>query len=388
MVRENNFIMINKSKLPNVGTTIFTVMSALAKEEKAINLSQGFPNFDAPTKLKALVAHYMKAGKNQYAPMQGAPELNQMLSKKINHFHGASIDPFREITVTAGATQAISNAITALIHPGDEVIVVEPAYDSYVPSIQLCGAYAVPYTLQAPDFKINWADLNRLFSRDTKMIIINNPHNPTGKVFSDEDFQELIRITKGTNIMILSDEVYEHLVFDGQQPRSVLSYPELRERSICTYSFGKTFHATGWKLGYVVAPPEITQEIRKVHQFNVFSVNAPMQYAIAEFSENLSYFEKLPDFFQTKRDFFLDKMKKSKFQPIASEGTYFQLFDYSQISDLDDVAFAKWLTKEHKVATIPISPFCTKQTNAKVVRMCFAKTEEVLGKAARKLAKI
>ncbi len=380
--------MILKSKLPNVGTTIFTVMSAMAKEHRAINLSQGFPNFDCPTKLKSLVAHYMKEGYNQYAPMQGVPALTKSISKKVNKFYKKKLDPSKEITITAGATQAIYCAITALIHPEDEVIVIEPAYDSYKPAIDLCGAYAIPYSLKGPDYSIDWKEFHHLFSRNTRMIIINNPHNPTGKVFSEDDMLQLQKITQGTNILVLSDEVYEHLIFEGAKHQSILKFPELYQRSISTFSFGKTFHNTGWKMGYFIAPPEITAEIRKVHQFNVFSVNTPVQHAIAEFSSDLQFFQDLPNFYQEKRDFFLNKMEKSRFQPIESSGTYFQLFDYSQISDLNDVEFSKWLLKEHKVATIPISPFRSKLVDEKVVRVCFAKTEDILKKAANKLCKV
>ena len=380
--------MILKSKLPNVGTNIFTVMSALAREHKAINLSQGFPNFDCPTRLKSLVAYYMKEGYNQYAPMQGVPELTKAISNKIKLFYGADINPKDEITVTSGATQAIYSAITALVHPNDEVIIIEPAYDSYKPTIELCGAYAIPYTLKGPDYKIDWSEFPHLFSRNTRMIIINNPHNPTGKILDEEDLIQLKNLTQGTNILILSDEVYEHLIYDDVKHQSVLKFPELYNRSVCTFSFGKTFHNTGWKMGYFVAPPNLTREIRKVHQFNVFSVNTPMQYAIAEFSENVDFFKELPIFYQKKRDFFLSKMEKSRFIPINSKGTYFQLFDYSQISDLPDVAFAKWLLKEHKIATIPVSPFRSKHIDEKVIRVCFAKTEEILEKASNKLTNV
>ena len=380
--------MILKSKLPNVGTTIFTVMSAMAKEHRAINLSQGFPNFDCPTKLKSLVAHYMKEGYNQYAPMQGVPALTKAISKKVNKFYKKKLDPSQEITITAGATQAIYCTITALIHPEDEVIVIEPAYDSYKPAIDLCGAYAIPYSLKGPDYSIDWKEFHHLFSRNTRMIIINNPHNPTGKVLSEDDMLQLQKITQGTNILVLSDEVYEHLIFDGAKHQSILKFPELYQRSISTFSFGKTFHTTGWKMGYFIAPPEITAEIRKVHQFNVFSVNTPVQHGIAEFSSDLQFFQGLPDFYQEKRDFFLNKMGKSRFKPIESNGTYFQLFDYSQISDLNDVEFSKWLLQEHKVATIPISPFRSKLVDEKVVRVCFAKTEDILKKAANKLCKV
>ena len=377
-----------RSKLPNVGTTIFTVMSAMAKEYDAINLSQGFPNFDPPAELIALVKKHMESGKNQYAPMAGAPELSNVLAKKINTLYGNDIDPASEITITSGGTQALFCAISAHIHPGDEVIIVEPAYDSYKPVVELCGAHVVPYTLTGPDYKIDWQALHRRFTRDTRMIIINNPHNPTGQVFDEHDLNELARITKGTNILVLSDEVYEHLIFDGKKHQSVLANPELYQRSLVTFSFGKTFHATGWKMGYCVAPPELMKEFRKIHQFNVFSVNSPKQHAIADFSKDFSFFAELPDFYQKKRDFFLQKMEKSRFKLISCSGTYFQLLDYSDISDLPDTEFAEWLVKEHGVATIPISPFCSIQTEDRVVRVCFAKTEAVLAEAAEKLVAI
>lgn len=376
------------SKLPNVGTTIFTVMSALANEHGAINLSQGFPNFDTPDRLKKLVTHYMKAGKNQYAPMGGVPELREQLAAKIEFLYGLEVDPGSEITVTAGATQALYTAISAFVKPDDEVVLIEPAYDSYRPAIKVNGGMPVAYELDAPDYKIDWSQLRKLVNVRTRMIIINTPHNPIGKVFSEEDMKELDKLTEGTDILILSDEVYEHLVFDGFKHESVMRFPNLWKRSMAVFSFGKTLHATGWKLGYIVAPDYIMSEFRKVHQFNVFCVNTPMQYAIAEFLSDPNEYLSLPDFFQKKRDFFLETMKGSSLKPISSEGTYFQLFDYSAISSEKDTDFAKRMTTEFGVASIPVSVFNSKGTDNQVVRLCFAKTEDLLEKAGELLRKI
>jgi methionine transaminase len=388
-----------ESKLPNVGTTIFTVMSALAEQHKALNLSQGFPNFDTPEPLKNLVNHYMQEGKNQYAPMPGLPILRQRLAEKMQKMYGCNVDPMEEITITVGGSQAIFTAITAFVKAGDEVILIEPAYDSYAPSIEVNGGKVIPYRLEAPDFKIDWDVFSTLITEKTRMIVINTPHNPTGKTLKINDLQNLEKIierseiphggTEGSDILIMSDEVYEHLIFDGQRHESILRYPNLWERSMAAFSFGKTFHATGWKMGYLVAPAHLMREFRKVHQFNVFSVNTPMQYAIADYLEDEDSYLSLPNFYQTKRDLFLNEMKNSRFVPLHSEGTYFQLFDYQHISDEKDVDFSKRLTIEHGVATIPISVFYGNGvSNAKIVRMCFAKTEETLQQAAEQLSKI
>jgi methionine transaminase len=378
-----------ESKLPNVGTNIFTVMSALAEQHKALNLSQGFPNFDTPEPLKDLVNRYMQAGKNQYAPMAGLPLLRQRLADKMQKAYGCNIDPTDEITVTVGGSQAIFTAIMTFIKAGDEVILIEPCYDSYAPSIEVCGGKVISYRLEAPDFSIDWSVFSKLITPKTRMIVINTPHNPTGKTLKTNDLQSLSRITEGSDILIMSDEVYEHLIFDGQRHESILRYPNLSQRSMAAFSFGKTFHATGWKMGYLVAPAHLMREFRKVHQFNVFAVNTPMQYAIADYMEDENTYLSLPDFYQAKRDLFFNEMKNSRFVPLSSEGTYFQLFDYQHISDETDVDFSKRLTIEHGVATIPISVFYGNGvSNAKIVRMCFAKTEDTLKQAAEKLNRI
>lgn len=376
------------SKLPKVGTTIFTIMSTLANEHKAINLAQGFPDFPCSEKLQDLVHRYMREGMNQYAPMPGVPVLRQKISAKIAGLYSKSVDPDTEITVTAGATQALFCAITAFVRPGDEVIIIEPAYDSYLPAIELCGGIVVPYPLAAPDYRIDWHVLQRMITPRTRLLITNNPHNPTGKIFSATDLEQLEKLLAGTNILHISDEVYEHLTFDGRRHISVLSYPELYRRSILTFSFGKTYHTTGWKMGYVVAPPALTKEFRKVHQFNVFSVHTPTQYALADFLDDPAEYLYLPDFFQRKRDFFLSKMEGSRLRPITCEGTYFQLFDYSEISEEPDTAFAKRLTVEHGVAAIPVSVFYADGRDERVIRLCFAKKEETLAAAAERLKKV
>jgi methionine aminotransferase len=375
------------SKLPRVGTTIFTVMSQLAREYNAVNLSQGFPNFDCDEQLKDLVTFYMAQGKNQYAPMPGLPELQKAISNKVNSSYNISVSP-EDVTITAGATQALYNAITATIKPGDEVIIIEPAYDSYRPVIQLCGGIPRIYELSAPDYRVDWKSLSKLVSGSTKMIIINNPHNPLGKIFQKEDLEALLKIVDGTDILILSDEVYEHIVFDNQEHWSVLRFPELRKRSMVVFSFGKTFHNTGWKVGYSIAPSFLTKEIRKIHQFNVFSVNTPVQYALAEYLQNPESYSGLGQLYQGKRDFFQHAMKDSRLVPLTSEGSYFQLYDYSAISDEPDTEFAKRLTTEYGVAAIPISVFYTHKRDEKVIRLCFAKTEAVLAEAAKLLTKV
>ncbi|MCR9287821.1 MAG: methionine aminotransferase [Bacteroidetes bacterium] len=376
------------SKLPNVSTTIFTVMSQLANEHGAINLSQGFPNFDTSENLKKLVNHYITSGKNQYAPMPGVLALREQLSSKIETLYGLQVDPNSEITITAGATQALYTAISAFVKPDDEVVLIEPAYDSYRPSIKVNGGIPKAYELSGPDYKIDWNQLRKLVSVRTRMIIINTPHNPIGKILSEEDMKSLDRLTEGTDILVLSDEVYEHLVYDGLQHQSVLRFPNLWKRSMAVFSFGKTLHATGWKLGYIVAPDYIMAEFRKVHQFNVFSVNTPMQYAIADFLVDPNEYLSLPSFFQKKRDFFLEAMKGSSLKPISSEGTYFQLFDYSAISSEKDTEFTKRMTTEFGVAAIPVSVFFSNNNDNQVVRLCFAKTEDTLSKAGELLQKI
>jgi len=376
------------SKLPDVGTTIFTVMSALSNQCEAINLSQGFPNYDCDPILKELVAKYVSEGYNQYAPMAGLPELNEQLYAKIARLYDVQVHPANEITITAGATQAIYTAITALVQSGDEVILVEPAYDSYRPSVELCGGIVVPYELSKPDYKIDWRVFEQLVTAKTRVILINSPHNPSGTIFSREDMLELQRITRDTNIIVLSDEVYEHIVFDGAEHQSVLRFPELFSRSIAVYSFGKTFHNTGWKLGYAVAPEYLMDEFRKVHQFNVFCVNRPMQHALADYMKNANNYLDLSPFYQQKRDYFLKTIANSRFHPIACSGTYFQAVDYSAISNEPDIDFAKRLTREYGVSAIPTSVFYGSQKDEKVIRFCFAKTEDMLAAAGKLLEKV
>ena len=380
--------MIVSSKLPGVGTTIFTVMSALAQEHGAINLAQGFPDFPSSQRLNELVAHYMRQGYNQYAPMAGVPILRQRIAEKIDGLYGVKIDPDQEITITCGATEGIFTAIGALVSPGDEVIIFEPAYDSYRPSIELFGGVTKSFELSAPDYTIDWDRLMRLISMKTRMIIINTPQNPIGKILKPADMQALEKLVSSNDIIILSDEVYEHMVYDGHEHQSILRYPALRERAVAVYSFGKTFHNTGWRIGYCVAPPALTAEFRKVHQFNVFSINTPMQYALADFLEDPHEYLGLGTFFTHKRDFFLDAIEGSLFRPLLSEGSYFQLCDYSQISTEPDVDFCRRLTMEYGVAAIPVSVFYHSKRDEKIIRFCFAKKEETLERAAKLLREI
>ncbi len=373
------------SKLPDLGTTIFSVMSALANKHNAINLSQGFPNFDCDPQLKDLVAHYVQEGYNQYCPMVGLPTLTERLAQKIEGLYGSVYDPATEINITSGATQAIFSTIHAFVHPGDEVIIIEPAYDCYGPSIQLAGGLVRPYAITAPDWKIDWEELGKLVTPNTRMILLNSPHNPSGSLLTAADFEALSALVKGSNILILSDEVYEHLVFDGQEHCSILRYPELRERSLAVYSFGKTLHVTGWKLGYIVADKRLMKEFRKVHQFDVFSSNTPMQYAIADYLKEEEVYLSLAPFFQAKRNFFLAQLEGSAWKFTPSAGTYFQVASYAQFSDEPDTEFAKRLTIEYGVAVIPLSVFYHNNLDHKVVRFCFAKTEELLEKAGERL---
>jgi methionine aminotransferase len=374
-----------QSKLPKVQTSIFTQMSALAQQQQAINLSQGFPNFEGDPLLYKLVHQAMQQGHNQYAPMAGLPALTERLAAKIESLYGRSLQPESEITITAGATQALFTAITSFVRAGEEVIIIEPAYDSYKPAIELCGAIAIPFALEAPDFRIDWQKLARYVSVRTRMIILNSPHNPTATVFTEADWLALERIAHNTDILLLCDEVYEHLTYDGKGHESVLKHPRLFQRSIACFSFGKTFHNTGWKMGYCVAPAYLMKEFRKVHQFNVFSVNTPMQYALAEYLQAPEHYLQLPDFYQQKRDFFRQALQGSAFKLLPCEGTYFQLLDYSAISQEKDVDFAIRLTKEHGIATIPVSVFYSQPPDMQLLRVCFAKTEETLGQAAEKL---
>lgn len=378
-----------RSKLPNTGTTIFSVMSALAAKHQAINLSQGFPNFDPPAELRALVNEHLEASHNQYAPMPGLAELRHVLARKHEASSGKLVDFQTEITITAGATQAIFTAITCLVHPCDEVILFEPAYDSYRPAAELSGAKVVSYPLRAPHYKVDWDAFEALITDRTRLIVINTPHNPTGMIWEKEDWEKLKMLIADKSIYVLSDEVYEQLVYDDKKHYSLLDFPELYKRGFATYSFGKTFHATGWKTGYCIGPPNLMTEFRKVHQFNTFAVNTPMQYALAAYLEDPASYNYLSRFYQRKRDFFLSLMDGSSLQPLTCSGTYFQLFDYSAISEKDDVAFASWLTAEVGVAAIPVSAFSSEpRPEEKLIRLCFAKTEDVLSAAAERLRRL
>lgn len=377
-----------QSKLPQVGTTIFTVMSALAAEHNAINLGQGFPDFPMPEELTALVNDAMRKGHNQYVHMCGLPLLRERIAEKITFLYNTNVNPDTEITITPGGTYAIFTALTTILQPGDEVIVLEPAYDSYVPNILVNGAVPVLVPLHPDDYSIQWELVRSKISDKTKAIIINSPHNPTGKVLSDNDIAELRALVKDTNMFIISDEVYEHLIFDGLEHHSLLRYPDLYERSFVCFSFGKVYHCTGWKIGYCVAPPMLMQEFRKVHQFNCFTVNSPVQYALAEFITHKDHYLQLGYTMQQKRDAFLKMMDKSRFFPVPSYGSYFQLFSYAAISDEPEKDFAIRLTKEYGVATIPVSAFYQKEINNAVIRFCFAKQNTTLEQAAERLTRI
>ncbi len=376
------------SKLPQTGTSVFAVMTQLAREHDAINLSQGFPDFPVSEKLIELVTLHMRKGHNQYAPMPGLPLLRERIAEKTQALYGAQYHPDTEITVTAGATQAIFTAISAFVREEDEVIVFEPAYDSYVPAIKLNGGVPIVSQLKLPDYSIIWDEVKKQVSSRTKMIIINSPHNPSGSILSASDMAELEKLTRNTGIIILSDEVYEHIIFDGKKHESVCSYPGLAERSLVTCSFGKTFHATGWKTGYCVAPENLMKEFRKSHQFIVFCSNTPVQHALADFIEDQANYQGLEAFYQQKRDFFINALKGSRFEWIPASGTYFQLLNYSKISEEEEMAFAQRLTREYKVAGVPTSSFYSKTANNSMLRFCFAKSDETLEKAAGILCKI
>jgi methionine aminotransferase len=376
------------SKLPQVGTTIFTVMSGLANELGAVNLSQGFPDYETSPELIELVNQAMKNGYNQYAPMAGMLSLREEISKKTEKLYGAYYNPDTEITITAGGTQAIYTAITTVIHPNDEVIIFEPAFDCYAPAIRVAGGIVKSLELEPPDYKINWEMVKRLVNNRTRMIILNSPHNPTATILQKEDIEQLSAIVKNQDILILSDEVYEHLIYDGQSHLSMARYPELRQRSFIVASFGKPFHATGWKVGYCMAPAHLMNEFRKVHQFLVFCVNAPMQAGIAEYLKNEEHYLGLKGFFQQKRDYFRDALKSSRFELLQCSGSYFQSVRYGRISDEKDAELAIRLTKEIGVASIPVSAFYNMGTDHHVLRFCFAKRQETLDKAVDRLIKV
>ncbi len=376
------------SKLPQVGTTIFSVMAALANQHQAINLSQGFPDFDIDPALSELVYKYMRKGANQYAPMPGIPELREAIAAKMELMYNANYDSDSEVTITAGATQAIFTAISALIKEGDEVVIFTPAYDCYNPAIEIAGGKPVYVQLKTPDYSIDWEEVKRVVNRKTRMIVINTPHNPTGTVLSKTDLEMLESITKGTDILILSDEVYEHIIFEGTQHQSMCRSEELINRSIIVGSFGKTFHVTGWKMGYCTAPANIMTEFRKVHQFNVFSCNRPAQHAIADYIKDPDNYNKLGEFYQTKRGLFVEAVLGSRFKLRLCRGTYFQVIDYSEITDEKDSDFAVRLVKEHGIAAIPLSPFYHSASDDKALRFCFAKSQETIQRAGEILQKI
>jgi len=376
------------SKLPNTGTTIFTVMSALANEYKAVNLGQGFPDFPMNSELTALVTEAMNAGHNQYVPMAGLMSLREGIAEKAENLYGIRLNPETEITITPGATYAIYTALTTILHPGDEVIVFEPAYDSYIPNIELNGAKAVPVSLRETDFSIDWEKVKAALTSRTRAILINSPHNPTGSVLSEEDIRQLHDLVQQRDLYIVSDEVYEHLVYDGEKHRSMLRYPALFERSFVCFSFGKTYSCTGWKLGYCIALASLTSEFRKVHQFNAFTCNSPMQVALSTFIRQPEHYLELGPSMQQRRDYFLEQMKGSRFNFLPSHGSYFICANYDDISQESDDQFVQTLTREAGVALIPLSAFYQQKRVSHTVRFCISKKMETLALAAERLSKL
>jgi methionine aminotransferase len=377
-----------KTKLPNVGTTIFTVMSTLAAEKNAVNLGQGFPDFNCDPLLVDAVTNAMKQGLNQYPPMTGVPALRDAITRKIIALHAHAYDPAAEVTVTAGATQAILTAILAIVHADDEVIVLEPCYDSYVPNIELAGGVAVRVPLTPGTFRPDFDKIGAAITPKTRAIVINSPHNPSGTVWTEQDMLQLQEILAPTSVLLISDEVYEHMVFDGQQHQSAARFPGLAARAFIVSSFGKTYHVTGWKVGYVAAPAALTREFRKVHQFNVFTVNTPVQHGLTSYMAEPKPYLELPAFYQRKRDLFRNGLSRTKFKLLPSEGTYFQCVDISEVSDLGEAEFCKWLTSEIGVAAIPLSAFYGNGFDQRVVRFCFAKKDVTLNAALLRLAKL
>jgi methionine aminotransferase len=376
------------SRLPEVGTSIFTVMSKMALDHGAINLSQGFPDFPVSEELIELIYANMRAGHNQYAPMPGAPALKQSIAQVVSESYNRPTDPDTDVIITAGGTEALYSAIAAFIREGDEVIILDPAYDSYDPAVRLNGGVPVHVNLVAPSFAVPWDELRSKITRRTRAIMINTPHNPTGSVMSESDMRSLEKIAVEHDLIVISDEVYERLIYDGKKHESVLKYPDLSKRSIACFSFGKTFHATGWKVGYTVAPADLTTEIRKTHQFITFAVNTPVQLAIATYLQKPENYLHLGKFYQAKRDFFLDQIKGSSFEALPCYGSYFQLLSYRNISGKNEIEMAEWMTKEHKVASIPVSVFYKDGTSQGLLRFCFAKREETLEKAGSILKKL
>jgi len=371
------------SKLPDAGTTIFTVMSKMAQDYGAINLSQGFPDFEPDEGLISRVEYYLRNGRNQYPPMTGIPELRAAISRKLKTNSQVEIDSESEITITSGATEALFCAIHCVVRPGDEVIVFDPAYDSYEPAVTLAGGKTIHIPMTLPDYRIDWQAVQQKLNSNTRLIIINSPHNPSASVLQREDLDNLAEAIRPLNCFVLSDEVYEHIIFDGREHASVLTHDELRNRSMAVFSFGKTYHVTGWKIGYCIASAGLTTEFRKIHQFNVFTTPTPMQWAIADFLEsNPQNYQQLGVFYQQKRDRFCKMIEGSRFKLLPSAGTYFQLADYSRISDKTDTGFANWMTQEKGVAVIPLSPFYKEPPDSKMIRFCFAKQDATLQQAA------
>lgn len=377
-----------QSRLPNVGTTIFTVMSSLATEKGAVNLGQGFPDFDCDPALVDAVTSAMKNGLNQYPPMAGVPTLREAIATKIARVYGYRYDATSEITVTAGATQALMTAILCCVHPGDEVLIIEPVYDSYVPAIELAGGKPVCVQMEVgpQGYSVPWKKVAAAVTSRTRLIMINSPHNPTGSVLRESDLRALADIVRGTDILIVSDEVYEHMVYDGARHESICRHPDLAARSFVISSFGKTYHVTGWKVGYVAATAMLTAEFRKVHQFNVFTVNTPMQHGLAQYMADPSPYIDLPAFYQRKRDLFREGLQATRFRLLPSDGTYFQCVEYSSISPMPEADFAKWLTTEIGVAAIPVSAFYTRPQESGIVRFCFAKKDDTLRAALDRLS--
>ncbi|KAF1707834.1 pyridoxal phosphate-dependent aminotransferase [Pseudoxanthomonas sacheonensis] len=379
-----------ETKLPKVGTTIFTVMSQLAVEHGAVNLGQGFPDFAVPQRLVDELTDAMRAGHNQYAPMTGVPALRQAIAAKVLRCYGAQVNADTEITVTSGATEAIFNAIHAVVRPGEEVIVLDPAYDCYEPAIDLAGAKAVHVALDPQTFAVDWQKVQDAITPRTRLLMINSPHNPSGAMLGEDDLRQLAGILNGTDIFLVSDEVYEHIVFDGRRHESVLRYPELAARAFVVSSFGKTYHCTGWKIGYAIAPPALSAEFRKVHQYNTFTSFSPAQYAFAAMiRDEPEHYEQLGAFYQAKRDRFREQLLETRLKPLPVPGGYFQLVDYSAVSDLPDAEFVKWLTVEHGVTAIPLSPFYeTPPAGQRLARLCFAKNDATMDAAVERLLKL
>ena len=376
------------SKLPQVGTTIFTTMSVLAQQHQAVNLGQGFPDFGMDPVLTQHVFEAMQSGMNQYIHMNGYPLLREKLADKYNRLYHTNIDPNTEITITPGATYALYTAISTVVQPGDEVIVLEPAYDSYIPNIEINGGKVVTVPLAMPDFRVDWDAVQQAITSKTKAMVINSPHNPTGALLSVEDMQQLEQIVEGTGIYIISDEVYEHLIFDGKRHESVLRYPNLRARSFACYSFGKTYHCTGWKLGYCIAPPALTQEFRKIHQFNAFTSNTPMQVGLARYLDNEKAYLEVGQELQEMRDYFQAGMASTRFEAVPSYGSYFQVYSYAAISDEPEQAFAERLTREHGVTGIPVAAFYREPVNRQLIRFCFVKQRSTIDQALERLQRV